>query len=329
VDELTAAYYEVSLRLRYLESKGDTFQDLFSTVMEMRYPGDFVRVRPWGKFGDRKNDGYLASKRQLFQCYAPREMDMATCKAKVNEDFAGALPFWKDHFDDWVFAHNDIDGLAAEVLKLLLDLSAAHAPVKASHWGFNELRQEFKQLSSADLMNLLGPAPQRRDVVDLRLEDVKRLLEHIALQPEPMTVDVRQVPADKLEYNQLSQASGTLLKAGMTRSEIVKKYLRGIADQTRFDRTAASFRLRYQELKQQELSPDDIFVGLQMFVSGHGVASPRIKLRLSQFLLFSSKPVRFSRGRRNLRVHFHDPSNQRFGTRSRAFVRRCGNSAST
>jgi hypothetical protein len=111
-------------------------------------------------------------------------------------------------------------------------------------------------------------------VLDLRLEDVQRLLAHIALQPEPRAVDVRLVPADKLEYNQLSQAAGTLLKAGITRSEIVKKYLRGIADQTRYDRMAAVFRSRYQELKGEGLAPDDIFSGLQKFIAGEGVASP-------------------------------------------------------
>lgn len=274
MEELTAAYYEVTFRLRYIQSKGDTFQDFFSTIMEMRYPGNFVRVRPWGKLGDRKNDGYLASKRQLFQCYAPREMDLATCKTKVTEDFTKALPYWKDYFDQWLFAHNDIDGLAADVLKLLLDLSAKHAPVTASQWGYNELRQEFKQLSYVDVTTLLGPAPGRKDVIDLRLEDVKRLLEHIALQPEPLIIDVKEVPADKLEYNQLSQASGTLLKAGMARSEVVKKYLRGLADPTRYDRTAAAFQLRYQELKKKGLPPDDIFARLQMFVAGENVASP-------------------------------------------------------
>jgi len=274
LEELTTAYYECRFRLRYVESKGDVFQDFFSTIMEMRYPGDFVRVRPWGKLGDHKNDGYLASKRQLFQCYAPREMDMTTCKTKITADFTTALPFWKDHFDQWFFTHNDIDGLAADILKLFLDLSTKHAPVSAAQWGYAELRQEFKQLSEVDIATLLGPAPGRKDVLDLRLEDVKRLLEHIALQPEPVAVDVRLVPAAKLEYNQLSQATGTLLKAGMTRSEIVKKYLRGIADQTRYDRTAAAFRLRYRELREARLAPDEIFSGLQKFIAGDAVASP-------------------------------------------------------
>jgi hypothetical protein len=60
----------------------------------------------------------------------------------------------------------------------------------------------------------------------------------------------------------------------MTRAEIVKRYLRGIADQTRYDRVAAAFREQYAELKAQGLPPDDIFVGLQKFVAGDEIPSP-------------------------------------------------------
>lgn len=274
MEELVVAFYEMAFRNRYALSKGEAFQDFFSTIMEMRYPGDFVRVRPWGSLGDHKNDGYLTSKRKLFQCYAPREMSMAACKTKINEDFSEALPYWKAHFDEWIFTHNDIDGLAADVLRVLLDLSTANAPVVAVQWGYPELLEEFSRLSETNLVRLLGPAPGRKNVIDVRLEDIQSLLDHIALQPEPRNVDVRVVPARKLEYNQLSQAAGLLLKAGMSRSEVVKKYLRGLADQTRYDRTAGSFRLRYQELRGAGRAPDDIFVELQKFVAGESVASP-------------------------------------------------------
>src|SRR3990172_3754551 len=43
-----------------------------------------------------------------------------------KEDFAGALPYWKNYFDEWIFTHNDVKGLAPDVLKLLLDLSEKH-----------------------------------------------------------------------------------------------------------------------------------------------------------------------------------------------------------
>ncbi len=275
MQDLRSAYYEMKFRLVYGESTGDSFQNLFSTIMEMRYPGDFVRVRPWGSVGDRKNDGYLRSQRKLFQCFAPREMKpLPKWLNKINEDFTGALPYWKQYFDEWIFTHNDVNGLPADVLKLLLDLSAQHTPFVAAHWGYNELLSEFKALPPTDVATLLGPAPGFEDIVEVRVEDVMRLLDHIALQPEPMTADVRPVPAAKLQHNQLSEAAAMLLRAGMTRAEIVKKYLRGLSDQTRYDRVAAAFRLRYQQLRDEGRPPDDIFTGLQKFIAGDSVPSP-------------------------------------------------------
>jgi hypothetical protein len=274
VDELQKGYHELAFRLRYHET-GESFQTFFSTLMQLRHPrGDFAPVRPWGKFGDRKNDGYLRSKRQLFQCFGPDEMKpLSKCTTKIKEDFKGALPYWREHFDAWIFVHNDPKGLAPDVLKLLLDLTKKHKDITATHWGLEDLLAEFRQLSEADMVTLVGPAPGRKDVVGVRVEDVRRLLEHISLQPEPVNVDVRPVPASKLQHNQLSDAAATLLKAGMTRAEVVKKYLRGLVDQTRYDRIAAAFKLRYQELKAEGYAPDDILAHLQRFVSGGGVTS--------------------------------------------------------
>ncbi len=275
MEDLKAAYYEVTFRLR-CRDRGEAFQDFFATLMELRYPGgDFVRVRPWGNVGDRKNDGYLRSQRKLFQCFGPEEMKPITkCTTKVKEDFTGALPHWKAHYDKWIFVHNDPQGLPPQVLKILLELTKKHKPVEALHWGVMDLLSEFKGLQPSQVASLLGPAPERKDVVGVRVEDVKRLLDHIALQPEPDQADVRPVPADKLQHNQLSDAASTLLTAGMTRADVVKKYLRGVADQTRYDRVAAAFKLRYQELRAEGIPPDEILAELQRFVSGASVASP-------------------------------------------------------
>jgi hypothetical protein len=232
-----------------------------------------VRVRPWGNIGDRKNDGYLRSKRQLFQCYAPRGLELKKILDKMNEDFVEALPHWKQHFDEWIFTHNDLDGVAPDVLSLLLELSDKHKPLRAHQWGYNDLLGVYKGLPETGVASLLGPAPGRGAMMSVRLRDVQALLEHIALQPEPTNVDVRPVPQEKLKYNQLSDAVVGLVRAGMSRAELVRKYLGGVPDPTRYDRAAASFRQRYQELKAEGRSPDDIFVGLQKFVSGDTVAA--------------------------------------------------------
>jgi hypothetical protein len=196
------------------------------------------------------------------------------CVAKIKQDFAAALPYWKKYFNEWLFTHNDVNGLGPHVVELLLRLTAKHKPVVARHYGYMELLLEFRSLGVPDVATLLGPAPGLQDMVSVSLGDIGRLLQHIALRPESADIDLRPVPGTKLVYNQLSEASGTLLRAGMTRAETVRKYFRGLADQSRYDRVASAFRMRYQQLRTEGYAPDDILSGLQKFISGDVVATP-------------------------------------------------------
>lgn len=272
MDELTRAHYELIFENAFIKKKADEFQGFFSAIMEKRYPADFIPVRPWGNVGDRKNDGYLRSKRMLFQCYAPNKLNAAKCIAKIDEDFTGALPHWKQYFDVWVFVHNARDGLGPDVTEKLLALEEAHTPLKATHWGFEELRQVAMALSGPNLASLLGPAPSREGMIALGLEDLVPVLDHIALMPPAADPDLRPVPADKLQRNLLSDAVGTLLRAGMSRADLVRKYFK--LKPTLKDQLAETFRTKYQELRETRAPPDDMFAALQRFAGGELVPSP-------------------------------------------------------
>lgn len=272
MDIVSRSFYELTFKVAFMERKADEFQDFFSSIMEKRYPGDFIRVRPWGKIGDRKNDGYLKSKRTLFQSYAPNEMAAAVCISKIDEDFNGALPHWKQYFDIWIFVHNSRQGLGPEVTEKLLALAIKHAPLTVTPWGFEELRQVAMKLPESDLSSLLGPAPSRQGMIELGLEDLLPVLDHIARLAPVADPDLRPVPADKLQRNLLSDSVAALLRAGMSRADLVRKYFK--LKTTLQDELAESFRTRYRELRATPASPDDIFAGLQRFAGGNLVATP-------------------------------------------------------
>ena len=157
------AFYELRFKNQFLETKGNSFQELFCTLMSKVYPGDFVSCRPWGQVGDRKNDGYLKSERTLFQVYAPNEIKVSTTLRKVDEDFKEAIPFWGQFFDTWVFVHNAQAGLPPDVIAKLLELERAHSPVKVVSWGFEELLSRFRQLERDALTSLYGALPSATD----------------------------------------------------------------------------------------------------------------------------------------------------------------------
>lgn len=158
MDPVARAFYELKFKTAFLEKKGTEFQDFFSTIMEKVHQSDFIRVRPWGKVGDRKNDGYLKSERTLFQVYAPNEMTAAEALSKIDEDFNGALPHWKAHFDKWIFVHNSASGLGPDVTKKILELDDANEP-EVTHWGQEELRQKVFELNPMIWRLSLVPHP--------------------------------------------------------------------------------------------------------------------------------------------------------------------------
>ena len=266
MDDLTREFYEMKFELAFRVSRGEAFQSLFSATMEKRYPGDFTRVRPWGRQGDEKCDGYHRSRRMLFQCYAPNELEAARCIAKMDADFAGALTHWREHFDTWAFVHNSRDGLGPSPVKKLLALERANSPLRVVAWGYEELRQEAMQLSASDLASLLGPAPSRGELTGLGLESLVPILDHIArFEPTP-SPDLRPVPADKLEQNLLSGHVATLLKAGMSRERLVRRYFELKPELQ--DRIAESFRRKYAELRALHATPDEVFDKLHGFAIG-------------------------------------------------------------
>lgn len=271
MDPYALAYYALSYRVAFFEKRGDAYQDFFSTVMEKRYPRDFQRTRPWGSTGDRKNDGYLRSQRTLFQVYAPNELEAAKAVTKIDQDFIGALTNWRDHFDTWVFVHNARDGLGPDVLRKLLDLAVAHAPIRLQHWGFEELRILVFELAEVDLAVLFGAAPTRRGMISLQMAELIPLLDQIGRLHPTAAPDLRPVPADKLKENLLSDHVATLLRAGMVREQLVRDYFRSRTDPRQRDQIAEAFRLRYAALRSDGRAPDDIFVGLQRWVGGENL----------------------------------------------------------
>jgi hypothetical protein len=283
IDPLARAFYELKFENAYLRLKGEAFQDFFAAVMEKKYPADFVRVRPWGNSGDRKNDGYLRSRRILFQCYAPNEMTAALSLKKIKADFVGALPYWKTHFDTWVFLHNSERGLSPEITEVLLDLRAKHAPLVVTSWGFEELRQEAMALAEPELSSLFGPALTRSTMISLGLEELAPVLDHISKLTAVVVPDLRPVPPDKLETNMLSGDVQTLLIAGMSRADLVRKFFR--LKQTLRDEIAESFRGRYAELRASH-TPDAIFAELQRLAGGDVVRDPGAQAAILAVLAF-------------------------------------------
>ena len=126
--------------LRFLKSSGTAFQSLFEELMEQAYPKDFQAVRAYGSTGDYKCDGYLRSRRIVFQVYGPTHLRLRTFLKKLRDDFKGACLHWAGRMDKWVFVHNQRTGLPPQAVQAVEELALLKGSPLVEVWGYEELR---------------------------------------------------------------------------------------------------------------------------------------------------------------------------------------------
>ena len=269
MDAYAQSWYQLKFQNMFLRLKGTAFQDFFADLMSRRHRSDFIRTRPWGPSGDRKNDGYLQSKRKLFQVYAPNEMAANETVSKITEDFAGALPYWEAYFDTWVFVHNALDGLGPEVLRCLLRLKQENPHVDVEQMGYEALEQEVLSLSQYDLEVLLGHAPDARAINSLRSSDLMAVLDQLARADVLPEVEIRPVSLEKIDKNSFSEESKQYLRMGRRKSILIRSIFDSFPDPLTGERIVQTFRARYIHLKLQRLPSDKILSELVLFTGGY------------------------------------------------------------
>lgn len=263
-----ASGWEIKFRLACAERRGDAYQELFAQVMERRDLG-FQRVRPWGNAGDRKNDGWSPAKRTLFQCYAPATLTAADLVSKLDDDYAGAIDYWEEYFDTWVFVHDDLQGMAPMVAKKIVELDKKSDDVSCTAWGFAELREEFAQLHDADRAAILGPALTPLDFLSVEAQTLKPLLDALGhMAPDPAAA-VTVVPPDKIHANDLTPAQVDFLKLGASRAPLVEQYLsQAYLLPSHADEIAEAVSAHYKKLRAEGHAPAVTFDLLLAWVTG-------------------------------------------------------------
>src|SRR6185503_6750067 len=87
-DPITLALF-YHWELRRLKGSPQDFEQLFQDVAA-RAHDQFVRIRPYGRVGDRRIDGLYWGDGTAYQVYSPDEMKEADTRRKIEGDLAGA-----------------------------------------------------------------------------------------------------------------------------------------------------------------------------------------------------------------------------------------------
>jgi hypothetical protein len=267
-DNVQKAYYHVCFRAEFAERKATAFQEFFVKIASHAFGADFEEVRPYGNKGDFKCDGYRASSKTVFQCYAPLEMKDADLLPKIDEDFHGAVTHWGTKMIEWRLVHNSVDGLTAMATQLLSSLRDSFPSISLEPWSKTELEKLVLDLKLNSLIAIFGLAPSAATMNSVTLEDIKPVVDRLARQRPPALPDMTPPSPEKITANGLSEDVVSLLRTGRRKESLLRDYFAKGPNVTKGEQIAQHFRHYYRELKEAAFSGDEIYRRLQDYAGG-------------------------------------------------------------
>ena len=279
VAEFAIHYHSLMFRVACHEKKASEFQSFFENIMQKHDP-TFIVVEPSGEEGDWKCDGYSQATSTVFQCYAPKDMELTAAKAakKIKDDFIGAQAKWKEKMQRWVFVWSGDGRLPPQAADALLELKGSNPSFPIDDMGREALWQVVRNLPAEARVNLLGVVPSVEDATETTAAEVQTLLNYLAKQPIDLLADNLDLTelSEKIEKNDLSSAVQALIQKSLPVARVAQDYAKKHPDTDFQSVIANALAGKYRELKASgESDPDYIFWALVRYVSQGGDKGPK------------------------------------------------------
>jgi hypothetical protein len=279
MDSLKLNTYRLAAENGFWKLKRTAFQDWLGEIMTRRYPNDFQTIRL--SQGDGGLDGYRLSTQTVYQVFAPRDYSPSEIINKIRGDFKHAQETLSENnlvMKEWVFVHNDPDGLTYDVVSELAKLRQDNPGIEVRTWGLIVIWNEIKQLAEDELVELFGAAPTLDMLENLCYKDIIPVIEHLASVKAPPLPPTDPPSPRKLEFNELSQLRAGFIVSGRINQGLVESYLDDMPDDDKPEEIAQAFRDKYVSLRDAGLDADQIFDELWLFAGSQAFASDPIKL---------------------------------------------------
>ncbi|WP_431050294.1 ABC-three component system protein [Roseateles sp. L2-2] len=273
-------WWRIALERRLRQCSGEAFQQFFSDVMALAHGDDFVRVRSFGRLGDKGCDGYLRSAGRLYQCFGAlngHTRQASRLARKIDTDFATAAMALPDLMREWHFVHNLIDGMPVEAMAALTTLERAHPAIRLGFFGLESFIEVIFKMSTGRISVLLGPAASEGDVENLDIAVLRKLVQDLGATADTsdfQPIELRPAPLDKLNFNQLPNHWKMLISGGWVNTKLIADYFEKSDDPMLKDRISAMFSAKYDYFKAQLLPPSEIMAALFELVTGIGHVTP-------------------------------------------------------
>lgn len=271
-EEFSLHYHRLCFSAECANRTGFAFQDLFEQIMR-KFDPSFHPVKPMGRAGDWKCDGYASKTRTVYQCYAPENVNAKRAAEKVSDDFLGAKAAWGDQMKRWVFVWSWQGKLPPQVVAAISEIKESENDVVIEDWSRERLWKVVKQLGLSDRESILGLVPRVTEVTKTTSAEIETLLNHLCRQTfehEITGLDITPI-AEKLSRNNLSASVTAIVKPAVPVARLVCKYVTKHPDPYFGPSISHELHGRYTAIAGSGVSPDSIFFQLLQFVQkGNG-----------------------------------------------------------
>lgn len=158
MEKIDRNYLSIQFWLRIYEKNATEFQSFFEDIMQKAFP-DFQKIRPYGKQGDRGNDGYIPDKGIYYQAYAPEKPSEkeAAAAQKLKKDFNKLKAAWDQisKIKLFYFVFNDKgSGAGIEIERALAELRDANPGIEFKRFTAKNLEDIFFTLKPEQILSL-------------------------------------------------------------------------------------------------------------------------------------------------------------------------------
>lgn len=250
---------------------GTKFEDYVSRILGV-FHNDFVNPAPSGSLGDGGCDGLAESGTIFYACYGQRpgrdaERELAR---KIGSDFARGLAEW-DTFHTWRFVTNAPVGPLA--VRAFTGLQQAHGASSVRPLALRIFKSEdlwTLVVGTFDFPILNDLFPGAPGVENIELADLLPLLDSLGTSDQELEIggSILPVPLDKMDFNNLPEASRIEFNAGRLLARRIDRWYEESSDPDLYDKHGKRFRALYLEARAVTENPAEILERLYVSVAG-------------------------------------------------------------
>jgi hypothetical protein len=222
----------VKFQNKLLSSDKQAYEDLFTKVMQL-YDLNFQPIKPHGKEGDKKCDGFNKTTGQYYQVYAPEDLDgkEKTALDKLESTIIGLFEYWQSISPIKEFYYvikDDYKGAYPSLHLQLANIKRMYKIEKADVFLCKDLENILLQLSDDDVIEILGGIlPNVANLTNIDVSSLGEVIVHL-LNSERKPKEER-FPDDpnfdkKIRFNNLSDEYASQLKSAYLQTYIIDEY---------------------------------------------------------------------------------------------------------